>query len=34
MRRLVDAIRAWLARVFGHEPPRDTKRELDEFFGS
>lgn len=34
MRRLVDAIKAWISRTFGKGQPRhDTKRELDEFFG-
>ena len=35
MRRLVDAIRAWFAHLFGGAPlERDAKREFDDFFGS
>ena len=34
MRRLVDAFKAWIGRMFSHGESRDAKQEFDEFFGS
>ena len=34
MRRLVDALKAWIARMFKHEQPHDAKGEFEQFFGS
>jgi hypothetical protein len=34
MRRFVDAIKAWISRMFKQRQSHDAKSEFDDFFGS